>query len=72
MLYVLLEEELKKLGDLASVLDYSMHREADSILYYHEIKNFVPESEHGIIDTIIQEERRHYVKLSELAQSFSE
>lgn len=62
------EEEMHKLSDLASALKYSMDRESDSILYYHEIKAFLPESEHDLLDRIIQEERRHYVKLFQLAE----
>ena len=63
------EQDMAKLADLSSALKYSMERESDSILYYHEIKAFLPASEHDVIDRIIQEERRHYVKLFQLAES---
>jgi rubrerythrin len=62
------EEEMKELSDVPSALQYSIDRESDSILYYHEIKAFFPESEYAILDQIIQEERKHYIKLSQLAQ----
>ncbi|MBD3308439.1 hypothetical protein GF339_18550 [candidate division KSB3 bacterium] len=64
-------QEMEQFADVPAALKYSIDREADSILYYHEIKNFLPDSEHRIIDTIIEEERRHYVKLSELAKTMT-
>ena len=62
------EDDPDRFEELSAVLEYSIGRESDSILYYHEIKNFAPASEHKIIDKIIQEEHRHYLKLSELAK----
>ena len=62
------EGDPDRFGDLSEVLEYSIGRESDSILYYHEIKSFTPESEHKAVDKIIQEEHRHYIKLSELAK----
>ncbi|HAZ10083.1 MAG: hypothetical protein A2047_02685 [Omnitrophica bacterium GWA2_41_15] len=38
--------------------------ERDSILFYHEMKNFVLESEHNIINGLIKEEQMHLKKLS--------
>ena len=43
-----------------------MKRELDSILYYQEIKPFVPEKERNLIDTIVTEERKHFLALSDL------
>jgi rubrerythrin len=40
--------------------------EKDSILYYLEIKNFVPDGEKNIVDKIIEEEHKHYNKLTEI------
>lgn len=65
----LTEAEMAKFADVAAALQYSIQREADSILYYHEIKNFAPENQAHLIDKIIQEERKHYVKLSMLAKN---
>jgi rubrerythrin len=65
------EDDPDRFEDLSAVLEYSIGRESDSILYYHEVKSFAPESEHKIIDKIIQEEHRHYVKLSELAKQIA-
>ncbi len=65
------QEELEALRDLPSAINYSLSRESDSILYYHEIKGFLPESDYAQIEKIIEEERRHYVKLSQLAKQLA-
>jgi rubrerythrin len=52
-----------------SVLDFGIRMELDSIAYYQETKNFVPKREQDVIDRIIEEERKHFVKLSELKKS---
>ncbi len=61
-----LEEEMSKINDVISAVDFAIQRELDSILYFLEMKNFIPESQRNLIDGIIEEERRHFVKLSEL------
>lgn len=59
-----LDQELAKVKNTASALDFAIQREMDSILYYHEIKGLVPTHEHGTVDKIIEEERRHLAMLS--------
>lgn len=59
-----LEEEMANINDATSALKFAIDRELDSILYYEEIKKLVPQSERGLIDKIIEEEHRHFVKLS--------
>jgi rubrerythrin len=59
-----LDQGLTKVKDSLSALDFALQREMDSILYYHEIKGLVPAHEHGTIDKIIEEERRHVDMLS--------
>jgi rubrerythrin len=59
-----LDQELAKVKDTMSALDFAIQREMDSILYYHEIKGLVPANEHGTVDLIIEEERRHLAMLS--------
>jgi rubrerythrin len=63
-----LDQELAKVKDSASALDFALRRELDSILYYHEIKGLVPTHEHAMIDKIIEEERRHVAMLSAMKQ----
>lgn len=59
-----MEEEMKKIKDATSALKFAIDRELDSILYYQEVKNLVPKNQRGEIDRIIEEERRHFVKLT--------
>ncbi len=59
-----MEEEMKKIKDVTSALKFAIDRELDSILYYQEVKNLVPKNQRGEIDRIIEEERRHFVKLT--------
>jgi len=67
----LLEGELAKIKDIPSALDFALRREMDSILYYHEIKIFVPPKDHAIVDEIIEEERRHFKGLSNLRSRYT-
>jgi rubrerythrin len=64
----ILDQELTKVKDTLSALDFALQREMDSILYYHEIKGLVPAKEHAAVDKIIEEERRHVAMLSAMKQ----
>jgi len=66
------EEEMSKIKDLYSGLDFAIQRELDSILYYQEIKRVVPENQHAKLDIIIDEERKHYKELTELRNELQE
>ena len=59
-----MEEEISKINDAPAALKFAIDRELDSILYYQEVKNIVPQSQRGLIDKIIDEERRHFMKLT--------
>ena len=59
-----LKKEMKKINDATAALQFAIQRELDSILYYQEIKSLVPKNQREIIDRIIDEERRHYMKLT--------
>ncbi len=58
--------EFKGIRDTLSVLNFALDREVDSILYYTEIKVLVPKAQHQRVDQIIEEERKHFFKLSEV------
>ncbi len=66
-----MDKELSGIKDTASALDFAIRRELDSILYYHEIKGFVAKSNHGAIDDIINEERKHFKILSEMRKKYA-
>lgn len=60
-----LDEEMRKIADVGSALKFAIDRELDSILYYQEVKNLVSPSQRDLVDRIIEEERRHFVKLTQ-------
>ncbi len=64
-----LDKELAKVKDAITAIEFSIRREIDSILYYLEMKNFVQKDQHNAIYKIIDEERRHYLKLTELKKN---
>ncbi|TET59559.1 MAG: hypothetical protein E3J47_08405 [Candidatus Stahlbacteria bacterium] len=63
------DEEIAKIKDINAALDYAINAELNSILYYQEVKNLVSENQRSTIDRIIEEERRHFVKLSEIKRT---
>jgi rubrerythrin len=65
-----MDKELAKVKDTLAAFDFAIKRELDSILYYHEIKRLVPAAQHGAIEQIIQEERKHFSALTEMKKSF--
>jgi len=58
-----LEAEFAKVTTASDAIDFAIQREIESILYYIEAKNLVPQNQRDQIDRIIEEERRHYLKL---------
>jgi rubrerythrin len=60
----LMKKEMDRINDPSSALAFAMQRELDSILYYTEVKKLVAQNYRQLIDQIIEEERKHYVKLT--------
>ncbi len=58
-----LQSELAEVKTVEDAIDFAIQREIESILYYIEAKNLVPGNQKDKIDEIINEERRHYLKL---------
>jgi rubrerythrin len=56
--------ELAKLRDEASALDFAIQRELDSIHYYREMRELLPEDRRDAIGKIINEEKEHFTRLS--------
>ena len=65
-----LANALTKITDAITAIEFSIRREVDSILYYLEMKNFVPENQHNVVYKVIDEERRHYLKFIELKRNY--
>ncbi len=53
-----------------SAITFAMRMELDSILYYHEIDQFMGEKYHPVIEKIIREERKHFSKLSKQRKDY--
>ena len=56
----------KKMKSAKEAVQFALGAELDSILYYLEAKNLVPESQKATINIVVDEERRHYLKLLEV------
>jgi len=67
----MLEKHLREIKDTRAVIDFALEREMASIFYYNEVKRLVSPAQHGAIDTIIDEERRHVAKLSAIRQGYA-
>jgi rubrerythrin len=63
--------EAAEIHTVASALDFAIQREADSILYYQELKGYVVQKEQPAIDKIIDEERSHFVRLSAMKKNYA-
>lgn len=61
-----MEKELARVKSTEDAIEFGIQREIESILYYLETRNFVPENQRAEIDRIIDEERKHYLKLIDL------
>jgi rubrerythrin len=72
---VIFTKDLKDKGipsvtDSLSAIRFAMGRELDSIVYYQEIKQLVPQKDWGFIDRVIEEERKHFAKLAEIKKGY--
>jgi len=56
----------KKIKTAKEAVKFALEIELDSILYYLEAKNLVPENQTAIIYKVADEERHHYLKLLEI------
>ncbi len=58
-----IQEKLRQLRGIESIFEMAISMELDHILYYQEIKDSVIQKERYLIDEIIDEERRHFLRL---------
>jgi rubrerythrin len=64
-----MEEELDDLDDIYDVVEFALQREIESILYYIEAKSLMPKGQAELLDKMIEEERRHYLKLVDVLKT---
>jgi len=55
--------------DIINALDFAIQRELDAVLFYQELKPFVPVADNAAIDAIIEEERKHFAQLSAIKKN---
>lgn len=55
----------------AEAIQVAISAEKDSVLFYSEMRNIVPESQTQMVDRIIEEEKTHLRKLSELKEKLT-
>ena len=63
--------EAFEINSIASALDFAIQREADSIMYYQELKGYVSQKDQPPIDKVIAEERTHFARLSEMKKKYT-
>jgi len=61
-----LKKKVQSISNSRDAVEFGIRRELDSILYYQEMKTFVPEAQKETVDKIIAEERNHFLKLSSM------
>lgn len=60
-----------RVGGPAEALQLALGAEKDSILFYTEMRDLVPQRQREAVDNIIKEERSHVRLLSDLKQRYS-
>lgn len=64
----LLLEKLKHIRGVGSSFEFLISVELDQMLLYNDLRDFVNEAHKGWLDSIIAEERRHFVKIMQFKQ----
>ena len=64
------DADFAHIQDTRAAIDFAIDRETDSILYYSEFKQFVPAGDRGLVDQVIAEERKHFLKLMEFKKEW--
>ena len=60
------DEDVEKIHNALEAIQFAIDKELDSVLYYQEMRNVVLAHQKELIKNIIEEERKHVVKLSEI------
>ena len=66
-----IKSKIAGINDKNVALLFAIDKELDTVHYYKEVKNLIPESEHGLADKIIDEERNHVVILAEMKRKLA-
>lgn len=66
-----LDKKIDKLRDVEDAIDFAIARELEAVLYYKELKEMISKEQHSVIDKIIDEERRHFMRLRALKDEYN-
>lgn len=58
------EENKDSFKKITDIIDFAIDREIDSILYYMTLMTVVKEEQNFLVQKIIEEERKHFIKLN--------
>ena len=61
-----LKKQLEAINDAKGAIKFAMNRELESVLYYQELKLLVKTEKQGTLDRIIDEEKKHFLKLHDM------
>lgn len=61
----------KNVGSDAAAIDLALHMEKDTLLMYHEVRDFIPASHQDFVKKIMDEERQHIATLTNLRERFA-
>ncbi len=64
-------EMAEKVTSSAEAIQIGLGAEKDSILFYYEMRNLVPERDREVVDRIIEEEKSHLSELSGLKKKLA-
>ena len=64
-------KEMEGVVDMATATDFAMKQELDSLLFYTDLKAFVPADQEDAVEKIKAEERKHYVDLAKFKASLA-
>jgi Rubrerythrin. len=67
-----IKDLIEEIKDTKSALDFAIQRELDSILFYHEIRELVLETQKKMVNEIIREERKHFEILSQIRKKYDQ
>jgi rubrerythrin len=65
-----LEKDIPHIKKPVTALEFGIWRELDTILYYQEVKKYLPVEQRDMIEKIINEERKHFLQLIELKKQY--
>jgi len=65
-----LTQDMQSIETARDAIQYGISKELETIAYYREMKNLISESEQDKINDIIEEEKKHVLKLSEIEEEY--